>query len=176
MKKGLPRPGAGLLGALLLCGAVGCGINEQDLRIQQTFDTLKEVSANFAEVRKHLTDAVTNLGKDEKINEKNADLIKALAAAEKLPRFGEKLQRIKEYTDRLEDRTSPEYRSELADRFRTRLRDGLGSLIDEEAKVKVALLKAEEQATEAGRKELLEPIRSTLQKGREAFEVLTKQR
>ncbi|MCI0456523.1 MAG: hypothetical protein L0Z62_06025 [Gemmataceae bacterium] len=175
MKKGPSWRGTSLLGALLLFGAVGCGINEQDLRVTQTFDTLKEVTDTFGEVRKHLTDAVTNAGKDE-IKQNNPDLIKAQAAAEKLARFGEKLQRIKELTDRLEDRTSPEYRKELADRYRVRLRDGLVSLIEEEGKVKVAFQKAEEHSTKAAREELLEPIRSDLRKGREAFEVLTKQR
>jgi hypothetical protein len=175
MRKGLTRAATGLLCGLLF-GAAGCGTDDQDQIISRTLNTVGEVTQNLSEIKKFVREAVTTSeAKKQDIGEKDEHLLRAYTSAQELRKLGERLQRLKELSDILKEKTSPEYSKELAARSRTRLQDNVLSLEKEERELVVALAQADAKANEGGKKQL-ENVRKEIQRSREAFEVLTKQR
>jgi hypothetical protein len=179
MRKGLTRAATCLLCGLLL-GAVGCGSDDQDQIISRTLTTVDEVSGNLSEINKTVREAITaNDKKNQKIGEKDEYLLRAFASAQELRKLGERLQRLKELSDILKEKTSPEHSKELADRYRNKLHDKVLNLEKEERALDVTLAEADEKADASGKRLLNDEnrsIRAEIKKGREAFEVLTKQR
>ena len=175
MRKGLTRAATCLLCGLLF-GAVGCGSDEQDQNISRTLTIVDEVSANFSEINKSVREAITTSEKKKQnIGEKDEYLLRAFATAQELRKLGERLQLRKEVMDILKEKTSPEYSKELADRYRNKLQDKVLNLEKEERALDVTLAQAEEKADDGGKRQL-KNVREEIKKGREAFEVLTKQR
>jgi hypothetical protein len=175
MRKGLTRAATCLLCGLLFC-AVGCGTDDQDQIISRTLTTVDEVSGNLSEINKSVREAITTSEKKKQnIGEKDEYLLRAFTSAQELRKLGERLQRLKELSDILKDKTSPEHSKELVDRYRNKLHDKVLNLEKEERALDVTLSQAEEKADDGGKRQL-KNVREEIKKGREAFEVLTKQR
>jgi hypothetical protein len=175
MRKGLTRAATCLLCGLLF-GAAGCGTDPQDEIISSTLTRLGEVTQNLGEIKKSVREAITTSeAKKQDIGEKDEYLLRAYASAQELRKLGERLQRLKELGDILKEKTSPEYSKDLVARYRTRLQDNVRSLEKEERELIVALAQANARANEGGKKQL-DNVRKEIQRSREAFEVLTKQR
>jgi hypothetical protein len=185
MRKGLTRAAACLLCGLLL-GVAGCGSDPQDEIISGTLNRLTEVTQNLGEIKKSVREAINaSDSKGVRIGEKDEYLLRALASAQDLRKLGERLQHLKELSDIMKDKTSPEFSKDLAARYRNRLQDNVLNLEKEERALDVALAEAYKKADEGGqgllgdeplKKEDQSSIRAEIKKGREAFEVLTKQR
>jgi hypothetical protein len=175
MRNGWTRAAAWLLGACLL-GVVGCGSDEQEVRVKQTLDTIDEVTNNLSQVRKYTREAITASEKtDGKITETSQPIARAITSAEELRKLGEKLQRLKELTDRLKDKTSASYSEELTKTFRPRLEEKVLALEKEQRELDVVLAEAERKAGGGG-KGIIGKLREKLKEGRDAFEVVTKVR
>ena len=175
MRKGLTRAATCLLCGLLF-GAVGCGTDDQDQIISSTLNIVTEVTQNLSETKKSLREAITASDKkNQPIAEKDEYLLRAFASAQELSNLGKRLQRLKELSDILKEKTSEEHSKELAARYRKRLQDNVLNLQKEERELDVALAQAEAKADENGKRQL-KNVREEIKKGREAFEVLTKQR
>jgi hypothetical protein len=175
MRKGLTRAATCLLGGFLFC-AVGCGTDPQDEVISSTLNKVTEVTQNLSEIKKSVREAVTtNEAKKRSIGEKDEYLLRAYTSAQDLRKLGERVQHLKEVSDILKDKTSAVYSKELAARYRTRLQDNILNLQKEERELDVALAQADANADEGGKRQL-KNVREEIKKGREAFEVLTKQR
>src|SRR5262249_54804702 len=152
--KGLTRAATCLLCGLLF-GAVGCGTDDQDQIISRTLTTVDEVSGNLSEINKSAREAITTSEKKKQnIGEKDEYLLRAFASAQELRKLGERLQRLKELSDILKDKTSPQHSKELADRYRNKLHDKVVNLEKEQRALDVTLAQAEEKADEGGKRQL----------------------
>src|SRR5262249_23191693 len=139
MRKGLTRAATCLLCGLLFC-AVGCGTDEQDQIISSTLDVANKVTDNLREINKSVRKAITTSDKkNQKIAEKDEYLLRAFASAQELRKLGERLQRLKELSDILKEKTSPEHSKELADRYRNKLHNNVLNLEKEERALDVTL-------------------------------------
>ncbi len=180
MSKGLLRAASLLLGGLL-CGVVGCGADVQDLIVSRTLNGIDQVTTNLADIRKAVNEALTANAKKKqqdsnaKLTETDPNLLRAYTAAQELRKLGEGVQRLKAEADRYKDKTSADYRHELATRYSKQLADKVQNLEKEENDLDVTLSEAEANADEGGKKEVSK-IREEIKRGVEAFEVLTKQR
>jgi hypothetical protein len=175
MRTGLTRAATCLLCGLLL-GAVGCGTDDQDTIISRTLTIVDEVSGNLSEINKSVREAITTSDKKKQsIGEKDEHLVRAFTTAQELRKLGERLQGLKELSDIFKEKTSETHSKELADRYRNKLHDKVLNLEKEERALDVTLAQAEEKADDGGKRQL-KNVREEIKKGREAFEVLTKQR
>jgi hypothetical protein len=176
MRTGSTRGRLWWLGALLLGGVVGCGADEQSVRIAQVNSTLTEVTAKLGEVKaavKKAVDSSKDSGREIKPDDENLKV--AIESAKEIRNQGLKLQRIKEYTDRLKDTTSPQTSKELLARFRGGLRENLLNLGKEEDALKAVLVEAEGRADGGGKVQLAK-LKEELKHGVEAFDLLNKRR
>lgn len=175
MRMGLTRIVTCLLCGVL-CGAVGCGGNEQEEVIANSLSTLNDVTANLGEVKKAVRQAVTKNEekKDQKITESDENLRRAFESAKNLRKLGDKLQKLKDWAERLKTKTTADYSKDLAGRYRPRFEEGVKAMEKESEDLNTTLTEAEGRANQGG-KEMLTKIREELKGGRESFEVLTKQ-
>jgi hypothetical protein len=186
MSKGTTRARLWLFGGLLLGGIVGCGADEQTEIIKLTNERLKEVTTKLREtkdlVKKAVDESIKSnqriLGTDKNLNDA---LVLVQDRESGLRRLGERLQRIKEFSERAKEKTSPEYSKELLAKYRNGLQENLVELEKEEKALNEVLKQAEDQAEVSSDplkngKGKVDDLKKELKNGRDAFELLTKQR
>jgi hypothetical protein len=183
MRKATIRATLWLLGGLLLSGIVGCGADEQTEIIAATNARLDDVIGKLTEISGQLKKAVdVSKEKNALIKADDKNLFDAIETAKELRKLGERLQRIKEFSDRAKDKTSPEYSKELLESSRRGIQERLVRLEKEEKALREVLAQARERAEDGSDrnriygKQKLADLEKELKSGRDAFELLTKQR
>ncbi|HYT90606.1 MAG TPA: hypothetical protein VEL76_18000 [Gemmataceae bacterium] len=179
MRKGTIRGRLWLLGGLLL-GIVGCGDDEQTWVIARTKDQLTSVTSKLTEVKGLLKKAVdVQAEKKQPISVTDESVLQAIATVKDkengLRRIGERLQRVKEISERAKDKTTAEYSKELLDKYRSGIQESLVNLEKEEKALRAVLAQAREAADQGG-KGKIDELEREIKSGIDAFELLTKQR
>jgi hypothetical protein len=175
MRTGTTRAWTWLLGAALL-GVAGCGATEQETLISEALGRLDDLTGKLKEIQKQVKEAVeTSDKKGVPITAADENLVKATKTAEDLKKIGERLQRIKEYTDRANDKTPPAYKEELLEKNQGRIRDKVKELQTAEGELRTVLAQAEARADPNG-KDQLKLLKDEIKNGHDAFELLTKHR